>query len=178
MKKTLRAFSVAIGMLTLIGAAMVTATTANAATAPAHASAQSAHVISASAASAVLTAAHPSQTVMLSVSRSAKTVTLKAESGQAPPLVLTVRTSTITPKGVNCYFPTCGWEFSHAQTVGLWTGSFAAALAACHHYLGAVGLTYVCDAVAGWLATHIAPQAHQCLYVSTLPVGVIKYVSC
>jgi hypothetical protein len=70
----------------------------------------------------------------------------------------------------------CGWEFTHAQTVALHAGGVAAAIATCLRFLP--GDTVVCAAVGAWLGAHVAPGAHQCLYVSTLPVGVIKYVSC
>lgn len=177
MSKALRAFAMVIGMTTMVAAATLAATSANAATLPTHATTAAVQMTSASAATAAITADHPSDTMMLSASRSAKTVTVEVQSAQAAPLIMTVPT-TVVPAGINCYFPTCGWEFSHAQTVGLWTGGFAVALAACHRYLGPVGLTYVCDAVAGWLSVHLAPKDNQCLYVSTLPVGVIKYVTC
>lgn len=112
-----------------------------------------------------------------SAEMTARTVTLGVQSANAR-LVVTVPAAQASPDGVNCYFPTCGWEFTHSQTVGLYAGSQAAVLAACHHYLSHVGLTYVCDAVAAWIAVHLAPKSNQCLYVSTLPVGVIKYVTC
>jgi hypothetical protein len=175
MKAKLRLLSLLTGMTTMLAAGLLVASSAGASTTSA---ATPAHVSSAPAATALVTAAHPSRTVILSASPSAHTVTVSVESAHAAPLILTVPAAQAVPNGINCYFPTCGWEFSHAQTVALYAGTTAAALAACHHYLGAVGLTYVCDAVAAWLAVHAAPKAHQCLYVSTLPVGVIKYVSC
>ena len=77
-----------------------------------------------------------------------------------------------------CYFPTCGWQFSKAQTKALAAAGAAAALAACHKYLGPVGLQAVCAGLVAWIYEHAGPKANQCLYVSTLPPGVIKYVSC
>jgi hypothetical protein len=176
MRNKLRLLSLLTGLFTVLGGSTLAVTSASAATAPA--ATASVHAATASAGTAMLTAAHPGQTVTLSASRSAHTVTVAVESGRAAPLVITMPAAPAIPNGFNCYFPTCGWEFSHAQTVGLYAGGTAAVLAACHHYLGPVGLTYLCDAIAGWVAAHLAPRAHQCLYVSTLPVGVIKYVSC
>jgi hypothetical protein len=162
MRKQFRMLSLLAGLsTTVVAAGMFAATSASAATT-----------------SASVAAASSRSTVTLSVTRSANTVTLVARSGQAAPLVVSAPAVPAISNGVNCYFPTCGWEFSHAQTVGLFAGGTAAVLAACHRYLGPVGLTYLCDAIAGWISAHLAPGKHQCLYVSTLPAGVIKYVSC
>lgn len=177
MRTKLRLLSLLTGLFTVIGAGSLAAT-ANAGTAPATAATASVHASTVSAGTAMVTAAHAGQTVTLSASRSAHTVTVAVESGHAAPVVITMPATHAIPDGFNCYFPTCGWEFSHAQTVGLYAGGTAAVLAACHRYLGPVGLTYLCDAIAGWVSAHLAPGPHQCLYVSTLPVGVIKYVSC
>ena len=165
MRKKFRVLSLLAGMsTTVVAAGMFAATSASAAT------------TSASAAARPASAAVSATT--MSVSREANTFTVAVRSGTAAPLVVSAPAVPTIPNGLNCYFPTCGWEFSHAQTVALYVASNAAALAACHRYLGPVGLTYVCDAVAAWLSVHIAPKSNQCLYVSTLPVGVIKYVSC
>jgi hypothetical protein len=53
----------------------------------------------------------------------------------------------------------------------------AVAIAACHKYLGPVGLTDLCSGIAAWLLIHVHAKG-ECLYVSTLPPGVIKFVKC
>jgi hypothetical protein len=115
---------------------------------------------------------------VLSVPAAHTTITLTAAQGEATMRVVTGAplATQVIPRGIKCYFPTCGWEFSHAQTVALHAGGVAAAIATCLRFLP--GDTVVCAAVGAWLGAHVAPGAHQCLYVSTLPVGVIKYVSC
>jgi hypothetical protein len=136
-----------------------------------------AHTATAPASTAILTAAHPTRTVILSASRSAGKVTLGVQTAGAR-FVVTMPAAQASPDGVTCYFPTCGWEFSHAQTVALFAGSEAAVLAVCNQLLDPVGLAYVCDGIATWIGAHLAPKSKQCLYVSILPVGVIKYVTC
>ena len=140
--------------------------------------ATTAHIAPAPGSTAALEAAHPTDTVMLSASPSAGTVTVEVVSAGAAPKVLILHTSTITPDGVQCYFPTCGWQFSKAQTKALAAAGTAAALAACHRYLTPVGLQGVCAGLVAWILSHVGPGANQCLYVSTLPPGVIKYVNC
>jgi hypothetical protein len=172
MKRKLRVLSLLTGLsTTVLAAGMFAATSASAAT-------TSPSVATTSASSATLTAANSRGTATLSASRSADTVTLIVKSAPAAPLITRGPAGPGIPDGFNCYWPTCGWQFSHAQTVALFAGSTAAVLAACHRFLGHLGLTYVCDAIAAWISVHVAPKAHQCLYVSTLPVGVIKYVHC
>lgn len=127
---------------------------------------------------AALEAAHPTTTIMLSSNRSAGTVTVEVQTAGAATKVLTLKPSTITPDGVQCYFPTCGWQFSKAQTKGLAGLGTAAALTACHKYLQAVGLEGLCAGIVAWILAHVGPKSDQCLYVSTLPPGVIKYVDC
>jgi hypothetical protein len=157
----------------ITSSAAAATTTAGAATAARTASAQSS-----TTSTAVLEAAHPTRTITLSASRSAGTVTVEVQSAGAATTVLTLHTSAITPDKVQCYFPTCGWQFSKAQTKALAAAGTAAALAACHRYLSPVGLQGLCTAVVAWILAHVGPGATQCLYVSTLPPGVIKYVSC
>jgi hypothetical protein len=158
-----------IGALLALLATFVVTSTATAATT---------HTASAPSSAAVLAAAHPDSTIMLSASRSAGTVTVAVESAGVATKVLTLRASAITPDGVQCYFPTCGWQFSKAQTKALAAAGTAAALAACHRYLTPVGLQGLCSAVVAWVLAHVGPGTNQCLYISTLPPGVIKYVNC
>ena len=117
---------------------------------------------------------------VLSVPAAHTTITLTAAQGTATMRVVTGAplATQVIPRGIKCYFPTCGWEFSHKQTVALHAGGVAAAISTCVQLLGAEHLTTVCAAVGAWIGSHLAPGAHQCLYVSTLPFGVIKYVSC
>jgi hypothetical protein len=141
-------------------------------------------IVSSSASAATATPAAPraaaatAASEVLSVPAANATITLTAAQGTATMRITSGAPSAtqVTPRGFNCYFPTCGWEFSHAQTVALHTAGVAAAAAACLRILP--GDTIICATVAAWLGAHAAPGAHQCLYVSTLPIGVIKYVSC
>jgi hypothetical protein len=116
---------------------------------------------------------------VLSVPAAHATITLTAAHGEATTMRVVTGAplaTQVVPRGIKCYFPTCGWEFSHAQTVALHAAGVATAIATCLRFLP--GHTTLCAAVGAWLGAHVAPGAHQCLYVSTLPVGVIKYVSC
>jgi len=143
-------------------------------------------IVSSSASAATATPAAPhaataaAASEVLAVPAAHATITLTAAQGTA-----TIRFASsapiatqVIPQGFNCYFPTCGWEFSHAQTKALHAAGVAAAVSYCIALLGPEHLTTVCAAVGAWIGTHTAPGAHQCLYVSTLPIGVIKYVHC
>jgi hypothetical protein len=165
-------------LLALLATFIITSSaTATAATTSASAAA-TARTASAPSSTAVLEATHPDRTIMLSASRSAGTVTVEVESAGVTTKVLTLQTSVVTPDGVKCYFPTCGWQFSKPQTKALAGAGTAAALALCHRYLAHVGLEGACAGLVAWILAHVGPKADQCLYVSTLPPGVIKYVSC
>jgi hypothetical protein len=165
-KRKLRMFSLLIGLMTALSAGTMASAPAFAAT-----SAGAAHT-----ASAPSSAAHPGSAITLSASRSAGTVTVDVESAGATK-VLTAP-AAIRPHGFQCYFPTCGWQFSKAQTKGLAAAGTAAALAACHKYLTPIGAEGLCAAIVAWVLSHVGPKSDQCLYISTLPPGVIKYVGC
>jgi hypothetical protein len=50
-------------------------------------------------------------------------------------------------------------RLAHTVTVAVRSVGTAAVLAACHHYLGPVGLTYLRDAIAGWVVVHRGDEA-------------------
>ena len=140
-------------------------------------------IVSSSASAATATpAAHQAAAVseVLSVPATHATITLTAAQGTATMRITSSAPSAtqVVPRGINCYFPTCGWEFSHAQLVALHAAGVAGAVSLCASLLGPEHLQSVCAAVGAWIGAHTKPGAHQCLYVSTLPIGVIKYVSC
>ena len=166
-----------VGALFALLATFAITPAAMAATTPAGTVA-TAQTASSPSSAAVLEAAHPDRTITLSASRSAGTVTVEVESAGATTSVITLHTSAVTPDGVQCYWPTCGWQFSKAQTKALAGAGTAVALAACHKYLVHVGLEGLCAGIVAWVLAHVGPKSDQCLYVSTLPPGVIKYVDC
>ncbi len=145
-------------------------------------------ILSSSASAATATpAAHQAPAAaaaseVLSVPAAHATITLTAAQGEATMRVTSGAplATQVIPRGPNCYRPTCGWEFSHAQTVALHAGGVAAAVSTCVRFLGPEHLTTVCAAVGAWIGSHLAPGAHQCLYVATLPflLADIKYVKC
>lgn len=167
-----------VGALFALLATFAITPAAMAATPPAGAAATAQTAASTPSSAAVLEAAHPDRTITLSASRSAGTVTVQVEWAGGASQVLTLHTSAVTPDGVQCYWPTCGWQFSKAQTKALAGAGTAVALAACHKYLVHVGLEGLCAGIVAWVLAHVGPKSDQCLYVSTLPPGVIKYVDC
>jgi len=141
-------------------------------------------VVSSSASAATATpAAHQAAAAseVLSVPAAHATITLTAAQGTATMRVTSSAPSAtqVVPRGPNCYFPTCGWEFTHKQTVALHAAGVAAAISTCIRFLGP-GAATLCSGVGAWIGAHAAPGPHQCLYVATLPfiLAAIKYVSC
>ncbi len=78
----------------------------------------------------------------------------------------------------------CGWTFTHSQTVAIYQGSKAVALAICSkilHHLGTVAVG-MCAAVVQWIEIHhhTAPKDDQCLAIEFHIYGAvtINYVKC
>jgi hypothetical protein len=142
-------------------------------------------IVSSSASAATATpAAHQAAAAseVLSVPAAHATITLTAAHGEATMRITSggPLATQVIPRGPNCYFPTCGWEFTHKQTVALHAAGVAGAVSICAGLLGPEHLQAVCAGVGAWIGAHTAPGPHRCLYVATLPflLAAIKYVSC
>jgi hypothetical protein len=78
----------------------------------------------------------------------------------------------------------CGWTFTHAQTVAIYKGSKAVALAVCSkvlHHLGTVAVG-MCAAAIEWVEIHhhTEPGKDQCLAIEFHIYGAVtvNYVKC
>ena len=144
-------------------------------------------IVSSSASAATATPAAPraataaAASEVLAVPAAHATITLTAAQGTATARFARSApiATQVIPRGPNCYFPTCGWQFTHQQTVALHAAGVAAAIATRVRFLGP-GNSTLCAGVGAWIGAHAAPGPHQCLYVATFPflLAAIKYVHC
>jgi hypothetical protein len=103
-------------------------------------------------------------------------------------LIVAGPSGAVVPDGFNCrrfgFIPTCGYEFTAAQTEVVYKAAVAggaAALGVACHKLGIP--TEVCSAIASAAGTVVGVLVGQytkdkCLYISLAPPGFIRIVTC
>lgn len=131
------------------------------------------------------------RTAAYTVSMARGDLTVAAPSTADTPMTNSASTKPAGPKchwgGWKFWKTWCGWKFTHSQTMAIYHGSKAVAVAYCtailkhYHYVGEKEAIGACTFIVQWVEIHhsTSPGKNQCLEVQLHgPVPTVNYAKC